>query len=681
LVLLAIWLALYVPWSDTVTIVGFDGQPPTMLGTNVAPQKRAHLIGMLVLAVLGATILFCRSPKIARGLDLLAPTVPYVSILLGLAVALLSLHWVATAGLPSATVIGSYGGVFGWFAHPSRTLIFAAMVCSLLLVPVLIVIARRQSPIFLWSLAIAYAAFLLGAGFFGPILFDRLTPEQVGWIESHFDAVIGAKQTLAKGLQDLDFGYSLIFSLAQASLERFTGPFSFATDIRILQIGNLTFVIASLWAAYLWNATKPLVAVLTLALVLPWVHNDFLGLFFPNQAGWRYIAFPLAVIVMRLAHGRPPKAMAFPFGLFGALAVLWNSETGFAVVVGLSIRLAAAVERISLRELGPLFVRFFLGLMAGIACVFLLYRLGLGRWPDALGILSNVLRRGQGLTRGRPMYLDPLVILVGAYALWFVLRGAAIRRLGSLSSRPADRAALGMMILVWGAYFVQQPDFWNLWSYMLLFGFLLGDTLFSMRLRRDWKQHWKQTALRLTVPLVVFAFIVAPALAAGNYQAIRSVWHAIGVKNAASSDAPLLSGLRLPREVIDSVEQRLDYLSAAPSGTWVFTGNVYLVPKLSVRRDLNIVRSVYWKATLAEFKQLVEQVRSSAPAMLVFDDPAVISNGEFIERYFLHLQKALAGQYYHEKTTSGWVVWRRTCATADNTATEQAGGCGERREH
>jgi hypothetical protein len=630
-----------------------------MLATDVGPQKRAHFSGMLVLAVLALTILFYRSPRIARGSDFLASMLPYVSIVLGLVMALSSLYWVTTAALPATTVIGLYGGIFGAFANPSRTLILAVMVCALFFIPVLIAIARQVPSVLLWAVAIAYAAFLLAAGFFGPILLDRLTPEQIGWIDSHFDAVVGATQTLAQGLQDRDFGYSLIFNLAQASLERFTGPLSFATEIRILQAGNVAFLMATLWAAYLWNAAKPLIALLTLALVLPWIHNDFLGLFFPNQVGWRYIAFPLAVVVMRLAHGRSSKSVAFPFGLFGAWAVLWNAETGLAVMLGLLVRLGATAERISLRELLPLFVRFFLGLMAGIACVLLLYRLGLGRWPDAQAILSDLLTRGQGLSRGRSIYVDPLAILVGAYALWFVLRAAAIRRLGAVASKPADRAALGMIILVWAAYFVQQPHPWNLWSYMLPFGLLLGDTLFSIRWPRSLRRDWKQTAVRLTIPIVAFAFIVAPALAAGNYQAVRSVWHAIAVRNASSSNAPLLSGVKLPHQVVESLEQRLNYLPTVPLGTWVFTGNVYLVSKLSDRRDVNIVRSVYWKATLGEFKQLVDDIRSSAPPMLVFDDPTVVSNGDFIQRYFLHLQQALMGEYHPEKTTSGWSIWRR----------------------
>jgi hypothetical protein len=659
LVLTAMWLALYIPWPDAVTILGFDGQPLTMLGTDATPQKRAHLLGMLALGLVGLIILFCPSTKLGRRTASLAAMVSYVSVLLGLSIALLSLHWVATAALPPTTSIGLHGGVFGAFANPSRTLILATMTCTLLFAPILLMAARRQPSILWWSLAIVYSAFLLVAGFFGPILLNGLSPEQVGWIESHFDAVIGAKRTLADGVQDRDFGYSLLFNVVQASMERFTGPLSFATDIRVLQAGNVAFVAATLWAAYLWNAAKPILAVLTVVLVLPWVHNDFLGLFFPNQAGWRYIAFPLAVIAMRLAHGRRPLAMALPFGFFAAWAILWNTETGVAATVALLVRLAAAAERISLRELSGIFVHFFFGLLAGVAFVVLLYRLGLGRWPDFHSIFLDLLTRGQGLSRGRTMYLDPLAILVAAYALWFVLRGAAIRRLSPLASKPADRAALGMMILVWSGYFVQQPHPWNLWSYMLPFGLLLGDTLFSIRWPRNWKRNWKPAAVRITIPVAALAFLVAPNVVTGNYQAVGSVWHSIEVKKSSASEAPLLSGVRLSREVVEALQQKLDSLAAVPSGAWIFTENVYLVPKLSERRDLNVVHSVYWTSALAEFNRLVDRVRSSSPPALVFDDPATLAPGEFIQRYFLHLQKVLEGQYHHEKTIAGWSIWRR----------------------
>src|SRR4051794_24776750 len=97
LVLTVVWLGLYILWADPATILGFDGQPLAMLGTDAAPQKRAHLFGILVLGAVGTAILFYRSPAAARRTDLLTRVVSYVSVFLGLSLALLSLYSVATA--------------------------------------------------------------------------------------------------------------------------------------------------------------------------------------------------------------------------------------------------------------------------------------------------------------------------------------------------------------------------------------------------------------------------------------------------------------------------------------------------------------------------------------------------------------------------------------------------------
>jgi hypothetical protein len=581
--------------------------------------------------------------------------------------------WIVTAALPLSTTITSFSEFFGSIANPSRTFILMTVLLALLLVPVLAVTQRRFPTMILWCLIIAYAAFLLGGGFFGAVRLDRMAPEHLLSVESHFDAIVGAKHTLATGLQDRDFGYSLLFNLAQASWERVAGRASFEMDIRILQAGNVAFVMTTLWAGHLWNSARPLVAILCAVLVLPWVHNDFLAVLHANQAGWRYLAFPVAVIVMRSAHGKPPQSVARWFGTFGAFAVLWNVETGAAVVLGLLVRLAAGVKTISLRELSGIVFRFLLGMTVGIACVALLYRLGLGRWPDGAGIFGDVVTRTQGLSGGRPIYLDPLAILVAAYALWYVLRAVAIRRLGPVASKPADRAALGIMILAWAGYYLQQPHPWNIWSYMFPLGLLLGDTLFSVRR----PQNWAQATVRMSVPVVTFAFIVAPAIAAGNYQAVRSVWHGFYIRNVPSSEAVPLSGVRVSRSVAESFEQRLEYLPKLPENAWVFTGNVYLLPKLSHRRDIVISRSVYWKATLSQFNQLVDSVRFSAPPALVFDDPAILPKGGFTQRYFVELQNAVAGSYHHEMTISGWSIWRRRCqpASEENTVSQKARGC------
>jgi hypothetical protein len=654
-VIAVICLALFIPWSKTATFVEFDGRPFSDLGVDVTSQRWAHQIGISVLTVLGLAVLLCPKRRATHPARTIGP-LSYLFLFLGTAgVALFSVWW--TRALPLTTTITSFGEVFGALASPSRSFVLMAALFALVLVPSIAVAQPKLHRTILWCLAIAYATVLLGGGFFGPIRLDRIAPEHLVSVESHFDAIIGAKHTLASGLQDRDFGYSFLFNLAQASWERFAGRLSFEMDIRLLQAGNVAFVLATMWAGYLWNPTRPLIGILALVLVLPWVHNDFIAILHPNQAGWRYIAFPAAVIVMRLASGKPPHTVGRWFGLFGAFAVLWNAETGTAVVIGLLVRMAAGMKTISVQELLVILMNFLVGIIFGIVCIAVLYRLGLGRWPDMAGFVLDFLHRTQGLSRGRAVYLDPLAVLVAAYALWYVLRALAIRRLGPVASKPADRAALGAMILAWGAYYIQQPHPWNIWSYMFPLGLLLGDTLFSAR----WPRNWTQATVRVAVPVVTFAFIVAPAIAAGNYQAVRSVWRGFAIRNTPSSEVVLISGVGLPRSATSSLKQRLEYMSKLPQNSWIFTGNVYLLPRLSDRQDVTISRSLYWKATLPQFTQLVDQVRSSAPPALVFDDPESLSKGGFTQRYLAELQKALADSYYHKTMISGWSIWLRRC--------------------
>src|SRR5215210_2614901 len=111
LVLAVIWLALFIPWFQEAIILQFDGRPFTELGTNIIPQRRAHEIGMVVLAVLGLAVLFCRSSRIAGRIHSFAGILPYISVLLGLSVAVSSIYWVSTTALPATTATFLYGNV------------------------------------------------------------------------------------------------------------------------------------------------------------------------------------------------------------------------------------------------------------------------------------------------------------------------------------------------------------------------------------------------------------------------------------------------------------------------------------------------------------------------------------------------------------------------------------------
>src|SRR5262249_41657299 len=70
-----------------------------------------------------------------------------------------------------------------------------------------------------------------------------------------------------------------------------------------------------------------------------WINNHQ-KLFFPNQSGWRFIGFPLMIVVMRHFAEASARRRAIAFGAAAVFALLWNVETGIAVLLALLVYLA-----------------------------------------------------------------------------------------------------------------------------------------------------------------------------------------------------------------------------------------------------------------------------------------------------------------------------------------------------
>jgi hypothetical protein len=448
-----------------------------------------------------------------------------------------------------------------------------------------------------------------------------------------------------------------LFSLLQAIVER-RGTLSFATDIRIIQAGNIGFALASLWACYTWNRKKPLVAILTLTLLLPWVHNNHQNLFFPNQAGWRYISFPLMIIVMRHFADAPASRRTIAFGAAAAFALLWNLETGIAVLLALLVYLAGRAERFGFDIWARMFLQFAVGAGLAVGLVILIYRGGLGSWPSFANIGWYVIEQLTKLESwgwGLPFYFDPLALVIAIFAIWSLLVAALARRSAPLDATGADRAALAALILVWGSYYVVHPHPWNLWSYLFPFGVLFGDTLFL-----KYAVEARRPSAFLTVPAVVFVLVVAPACTVANWQAAESLWLGLQIPSTLPSSAAVFSGVRLPKADVDAVAARLAYLFDAPKDARAFTGNSYLLPKLSGRIDLfPEYDQAYVNGDVDQYRNMDASVRQAAPSTLLFDDPATLQAGGPHEKYFARLQQKLSDQYRPDGTVSGWSIWRR----------------------
>jgi hypothetical protein len=649
------------PWlAPAPPLLGFDGTPILPAVNDPAAPQRVRryqlFLGGLVVVTLAMLLLPRLRSEAARGLGPVAARRAAATAAVVLAAAIVAVTWVwLRTSMQPTTLLVFFAGFYGALIHPSPLFHAVAMAGGAVALPLLGRVVASLPVRAWWLLLAAYSLAVTLPGLVQPIVLAHMPPEILRTIEWHYDSVLGGAFTLLAGDRERHLGYGYLLSVLKALLERLAGPLSFAADVRLVQGMNVAFALVMLGAGYAWDRTRPLVALLALALVLPWVHNTHQNIFFPNQSGLRFVFVPLSIVLLRWSHRLSTRAAALAAGAFAALAVLWNLETGVAVTAALVVHLAARSGRLSWRGLLSPAVFLGGGLAAGCVVVGLLSGVGLGVWPLQFGLPRKLLERATaGLGYGYPLYPDLLAVVTFGCAIWAVLDLAAAWRAGTADARTRDCGALGVIVLVWAPYYVLQPHPWNLWSYLPLGGLLLGERLFPPGGRPPW----------LRVPVVLAVTIAIPVVAAGAWQTWRSLDRGTALAGVAALDAETIgrrvSGVMVTAPDARAIEARAAYLGTVPADTIVLTGNTYLLPKLTGRVALFPYRDLSYAGTVqGQFDGLVASIRARSPSSILVDDPATLSRTDPRRAYFQRLEAALADRYRLENVSAGWSIWKK----------------------
>ena len=202
---------------------------------------------------------------------------------------------------------------------------------------------------------------------------------------------------------------------------------------------------------------------------------------------------PLGVLALILASWRHPNETAWGLGVIAMVGVLINIETTVAVGAGYFVYLVLRTRQFPLAPI----VRIAISAIAVFVLYLVTYRIALGRLPfgtDVATILTAFLEHTSGDVGlrlfdsghwGEGYYLVPLALVMFVHATYIVI--AAFQQLGvaPLSRRRALRAAIAMILIVWYAYYINSPNWWQIWTHLFLYGFLLID-FFDPRLFLYW---------------------------------------------------------------------------------------------------------------------------------------------------------------------------------------------------
>ena len=658
LVLAAAFVALLLSPSPAPPPLGYDGTPLTGL-FDVTPLRCFHEALLLATACVGAAgLLWPRASSLIGSRA--APGV--AAGLAGLFVAtVVGAVWLDGGQVGSAVHVALFAERYGLTAMLSPLVLGGAGLVSCVVAVRLRRLARIPDHWTLWGALLLYTMLATLPGLVLPFDLARTPPGTLQMVEWHYDEIIGAKNDLVRGVEPRSFGYGVGLSLFGALVERAFGPFSFAGDIRFVQLGNVAFSLFATAALCLLFRGRAAAALVAALLVLPWSQSLHQAIFFPNQAGWRFVFIPIALGAFALGSRGAATRVAPAFGLIAGTAVGWNPETGIPVLLGLASHLVGRLPDLRPRSLALAGALFAAGVVAAFAAITAAYAGLLGHPLPVATLVAAFVMRMQGYPFGIPFRLDALGLVILASGIGAVLAGAWTRRSAPLAPGTAAALGSGVIIAVWAPYYLQRSHWWNLWGFLLPFSVIVGV---AWSKASEWPTSRRALAAVWAALAFCVAFVVGPAIVGSNLQMATSLYRAASVGDPGR-DATTLSGVLVSAPAHAAVNERMVLLGSAPAGTLVFTSNTYLLPKLLGRRDLFVLPDPAFGhlhdggATEAEFRAVFDLVRARAPATILLEDDATPAGDDFHRRYFAALREGLRERYHPDGERSGWSIWRK----------------------
>jgi hypothetical protein len=254
--------------------------------------------------------------------------------------------------------------------------------------------------------------------------------------------------------------------------------------------------------------------------------------------------------------------------------------------------------------------------------------------------------------------IDPLACLIFAHALFVVVYGIVRWQQEDLDGRSACRIALATLAVLWSAYYFKGPHFWNVWSLLFLYGFLLGDLLPPQPTSAT---PYPMRKVLTSFGAAALALIVLPAIWFPNTLAVRSELGALRVW-AKGRDCPgtMVSGICLAQPQGDALESKvrsLVSLLGAHDGAVYLTSNSYFMPLMTgVLPPLQQRDAFELTVSHTDFDALVAQLVRLNPPCLLFDAPDTVFPGSALHRRFYERLRSALPAYDKQGSAPAWDV-------------------------
>jgi hypothetical protein len=527
----------------------------------------------------------------------------------------------------------------------------------------------------------AYVVLLIAPGLLvSPIAYLVSDADSLSQVETHLQWLPLRGSAIAAGqkfFREVPIGYGLLMPSVMSVADLRSGGLSLASLLRFVQGCQILFCVAAV-AAYLAYRPRNYLGVLAaLLLAGPYWASAGLGIWHPNQTGFRSLGLPVGMLALMLAGRLAPAQASWWLGAVLGVAVLMNVETAVAVAGGYAVFLIARTRTVPMR----LFARMALAAMMMIVAYLVLYRLALGRNAfslqsvDIFALLSRFSAGGFGLRlfasghEREGYYLVPFALFMFAHAMYVVIEG--FRRLGSgvLPLRAALRLAVAVTLIAWFAYYFNGPNWWQVWTHLFLYGFLIIDVIDRRRigiaLATGSSFKTRLARMRVAPGVLLLLLFLALLIPHTNRHLIKyEMEFMYPAWLGAGHDVKIVSGVLMPKDKAAALEtkaNKLKELHAGANGSLVYlTFNSAFMPHLTRLFQPAPYRDMFGEipGDLA-FKGVIEDLLKRRPKAILVDAPdGLLAVSGARKDYQDRIRTAIGSGYLLTDTVDGWQIWR-----------------------
>jgi len=587
---------------------------------------------------------------------------------------------------PSISIWACIGAALILYFSLSGIVTGTEVSAALLLAPILIlsaafsgIISQRLNRWLIFFLSVYLTCIILPGMLSDPIPFIANSGDVLAQLELHIAAMTMPGVGISGG-QDfftgVPYNYGLMMPSLISLIDLKFGAMSIDDQLHFVQACQILFTVLAA-ASYLYYRPNQYLGVfVALLLAAPYWSSAGLGIWHANQTGFRSLGLPLGMLALVFLGRYRPLGWQWLAGSIGGIAILINPETSIALGVGYFIYFLLIERRFPLAS----FARMAAAIVGTLAVYFIVYRTALGRLPfggDLADIVLTLRRHTSGDfgsrlfladPAGEHFYLVPFVLIMLAHAIAVLVDAFIKRGKETISHENAIRCAAAGTLIVWLSYYFGFPNWWQIWTHLFLYGFLVIGLFDSGAPESTGNQPIGKTAPlpRRHIPAAsaIVILFLALMIAKTNSRLIQMTQEFVNPSWLVNgANATVVSGVLMPADMGSEMRAKvtkLEELYKEHNGRVIYlTFNSAFIPTMSrifepipERDPFNNINGE------ANFGPAMDGILAKRPAVILIDAPTgpLAVNGarkDFQDR----MRAAIERDYRKSSVESGWELW------------------------